>query len=461
MPNGPRTRLETPVEVGDVTLANRLYRAPLLECAGNGPAAVNALVADLEPAAEAGAGLVCQGAAIVRSEGGCAAPGMTRVHDPDFVAGLGRLTDAVHAHGGKIAIQLEHGGLRSMETWHHEYRRANPGLRQLAVSEPPLPLRALDRAGFLSYDAGVLSTDEVYDLAADFGRSAGYAVDAGYDLVHIAGANMGIVHQFLSPFYNRRDDEFGDGVRFLELVREEIRARAGDVPVMTKVPAETEAPPFVRRRLSADDCVRLCRRLDDAGYDALVPVSGSVFWDMSIVRGEFPARSWRDGQFRRGYAAAFGSRWRAALVALANWVESRRYGFEPAWNADLCRRVRERVDVPVLCEGGVRDRGTVDDLLGDACDAVGMARPFYAEPRLPARLLGGPESAGGPGVDSRASVVCENCNNCVVPQAAGEPGVCRTPSVLRRVGERRRAGEYDRSSEPAGIDTDGDGESNA
>ncbi|QLG61603.1 oxidoreductase [Halorarum salinum] len=452
--------LETPLRVGDVALPNRLYRAPLLECAGNGPGAVDALVDALEPAAAAGAGLVCQGATIVRPEGGCAAPGMTRVHDPDFVADLERLTEAVHAHGGRIAIQLEHGGLRSMETWHHGHRDANPGLEQLAVSEPPLPLRVLDRAGFLSYDPRVLSTDEVYDLAADFGRSAAYAADAGYDLIHLAGANMGIVQQFLSPFYNRRDDEFGDGVRFLELVREEIRDRAGDVPVTTKVPAETEAPPFVRRRLTGADCVRLCQRLEAAGYDALVPVSGSVFWDMSVIRGEFPARSWRDDRFRGGYAAAFGSRWRAALVALANWVESLRYGFEPAWNADLCGRVRERVDVPVFCEGGVRDRGTIDDLLGTACDAVGMARPFYAEPRLPARLLGaagdgatGNDAAGDGAIDvPPAAVACENCNNCVVPQASGESGICRTPSVLRRVGERRRAGEYDRDADRSAAD---------
>ncbi|ESP88500.1 oxidoreductase [Candidatus Halobonum tyrrellensis] len=444
--------LEDPLDIGGVTLPNRLYRAPLLECAGNGPDAVDTLIEDLEPAAAAGAGLVCQGATVVRPEGGCAAPGMTRVSDPDFVAELSRLTDAVHAHGGKIAIQLEHGGLRSMETWHAGYREAHPGLQQLAVSRPPRLLRALDRAGFLSYDARVLSTDEVYDLAADFGRSAAYAVDAGYDAVHVAGANMGIVHQFLSPFYNRRDDEFGDGVRFLELLAAEVRERAGDVPLLTKVPAETEAPPVVRRRLSAADCVRTCQRLESAGYDALVPVNGSVFWDLSIVRGEFPGRSWRDDRFREGYAAAFGSRARAAVVAAANWVESLAYDFESAWNADLCGRVRRRVDVPVLCEGGVRERSTVDRLLSDgpagrACDAVGMARPFYAEPRLPARLLG--RGAAG------ARVACENCNNCVVPQAAGEPGVCRTPSVLRRTGALREQGAYER---PDAADADAGGD---
>ncbi|SEO96910.1 2,4-dienoyl-CoA reductase [Halogranum amylolyticum] len=435
------TRLEDPLDVGGVRVPNRLYRAPLLECAGNGPDAVDTLVADLEPAARAGAGLVCQGAAIVREEGGCAAPNMTSVADPSFVADLERLTDAVHAHGSKIAIQLEHGGLRSMETWHAAYRREHPTLQQLAVSRPPFPLRLLDRAGLLSYDAKVLSTAEVYDLAADFGRAAANAVDAGYDLVHLAGANMGIVHQFLSPFYNRRNDEFGDGVRFLEVVHDEIRDRVGDVPLATKVPTETEAPSFVRPRLTRGETVGVCRRLAEIGYDALAPVNGSVVWDMSIIRGAFPARAWRDGQFRDGYVETFGGRTRALLVALGNWIESRWYDFEPAWNAELCRDVRDAVDVPVLAEGGIRQRGQIDRLLGRDCDMVGMARPFYAEPELPARLLADENDES---VAPQTRVVCENCNNCTVPQATGAPGICRTPAVLKRAGELRRQHAYDR-----------------
>lgn len=437
--------LEDPLDVGGVELRNRLYRAPLLECAGNGSDAVDTLIRELEPAAEAGAGLICQGATVVREEGGCAAPGMTRVSDPAFVARLERLTDAVHDHGSRIFLQLEHGGLRSMETWHAGYRAEHPHLTQLAVSRPPRALRALDRVGFLDYDPRVLDTEEVYDLAADFGRSAEYAVAAGYDGIHIAGANAGIVQQFLSPFYNGRDDEFGGSLaartRFLELVLEEIRSRAGrDVPVVTKVPAETAAPPFVRRRISLTDGVRICERLAEAGFDALVPVQVSVFWDASIVRGEFPDRAWRDDRFRAGYADAFGSRARTGLVALLNWVQSKAYDFEPAWNRQYTRRVAERVSVPVLAEGGVRTRSQIDRLLsaGD-CDAVGMGRPFYAEPRLPARILGGRAET------RETAVVCENCNNCTVPQAAGARGVCRTPSVLEERGALRDAGAYDRA----------------
>jgi 2,4-dienoyl-CoA reductase-like NADH-dependent reductase (Old Yellow Enzyme family) len=430
--------LEAPLEIGGVELPNRLYRAPLLECAGEGPDAVETLVEELRPAAAAGAGLVCQGAAPVGESGGRVAPSMTGLADPALAARLSTLTDAVHDHGGRIFVQLDHGGLRSMETWHAEYRGANPDLSQIAVSAPPWPLRALDRLGFLDYDARVLSTDEVYDLAAQFGRCAARAADAGYDGIHLAGANMGILQQFLSPFYNRRDDEFGNGVRFFEVLHDEIRARAGDLPLVAKVPAETEAPPFVRRRISDDDAVTICERLDRIGYDALAPVRVSTFWDMSIVRGRFPERAWRDRRFREGYLAAFGSRWRAGLVAALNRLEAMRYDFEPAWNADLARRVHEQVSIPVLLEGGIRTREQIDALLGTdgstpACDAVGMGRPFYAEPRLPARLLDSPD----------CEALCDNCNNCTVPQVTGANGVCRTPDVLAAKGRLEREGAYD------------------
>jgi 2,4-dienoyl-CoA reductase-like NADH-dependent reductase (Old Yellow Enzyme family) len=444
--------LEDPLSVGDCRLPNRLYRAPLLECAGNGPDAVETLVADLEPAAAAGAGLIFQGATIVTAEGGCAAPGMTRVHDPDFVERLGAVTDAVHDHGARIFLQLEHGGLRSMETWHAEFRREHPDLEQLAVSRPPAALRLLDRAGLLDYDAHVLSTAEIRELAAAFGRAAAAAERAGYDGIHLAGANMGIVQQFLSPFYNRRDDEFGGSprarARFPELVSEEIRDRTA-LPVVTKVPCERPAPRWVRRRIDRSEAVWLADRLATAGFDALVPVETSVFWDMSVVRGAYPERAWRDERYRAGYAAAFGGPLRARAVAALNRLQSLRFDREPGWNADFCRLVRDRVDVPVLCEGGIRERGQIDDLLGDAdpaadslpapaCDAVGMARPFYAEPRLPARLL---EAA------PETRVACESCNNCAVPQATGAPGVCRTPAVLRERGRLEAAGAYDRDGD--------------
>ncbi len=431
------TALTDPLSIGGCEIPNRLYRAPLLECAGNGSDAVDTLIAELEPTAAAGAGLIFQGASIVTPEGGCAAPNMTRVHDPAFVGELSRLTETIHDHGSRIFLQLAHGGLRSLDLWHAGHRERTGQVRQLAVSRPPWQLRLADRLGFINLEPDVLSTAEVYDLAEAFGRAAGYAVDAGYDGIHLSAANMSLIQQFLSPYYNRRDDEFADGVEFLLAIKRSIRDHAGDVPLVTKVPAETAAPPFVRRHLTRGDAIDIATRLAAGGFDALVPVSVSVYWDMSIVRGEFPERAWGADSLQADYAAAFGGRLRARAVEAANRLEGLWYPREPGWNADLCRAVRAAVDVPVLCEGGLRERSHCQRLLGNgqarpACEMVGMGRPFYAEPRLPARLLAGGER-----------VLCESCNNCTVPQVTGEPGRCRTPSVVREQARLARDGAYE------------------
>ena len=429
----PETQLTDPVSIGSVDLPNRLYRAPLLECAGNGPGAVETFIDELEPAAESGVGLIFQGASIVTEEGGCAAPNMTRVCDPDFVGALSGLTDRVHDHGSKIFIQLAHGGLRSMSMWHAEFRSRNPDAVQRAVSRPPWQLRLADRAGIIDLNPRVMSTAEVYDLAEAFGRAAGYAVDAGYDGIHLSGANMGIIQQFLSPYYNDRDDEFADGVQFLLAVRDAVREHAGTVPLVTKVPVETASPPFVRTRLTHDESVGIARRLANAGYDALVPVEVSVYWDMSVIRGKFPRRAWEATELQSDYATVFGGPWRARAVQGLNRLESRWYDREPGWNAPFCRAVRREVDVPVLCEGGLRERAHCDRLLGESCDLVGMARPFYAEPRLGKRLLEDGERA-----------LCESCNNCTVPQVTGEPGRCRTPNIVRERARLETEGVYER-----------------
>jgi 2,4-dienoyl-CoA reductase-like NADH-dependent reductase (Old Yellow Enzyme family) len=372
---------------------------------------------------------------------------MTRVPDRAAAERLAPVPDAIHAAGGRVVAQLDHGGLRALSAWHAGYRASlDAPPEHLVASRPPRALRAADAAGFLDLRPRVLATGAVSDLADAFAEAAAGLVAAGYDGIHLGGANAGLIQQFLSPYYNRRADEFGGSpaarARFLLLLGERIRERIGpDVPLLTKVPAETEAPAFVRpgSRIGLEEAVRLAERAAAGPFDALVPVRDSTFWDASLIRGAYPERAWHDERFRAGYRDAFGGRLRARAVALAHRLHARGHGFEPAWNADLCRRVRARVDVPVLCEGGLRERDRMDRLLGDACDAVGVGRPFYAEPRLPARLLS----------EDDAGAVCENCNNCVVPQAAGESGVCRTPSVLARHGELARQGAYDRS--------DGDG----
>lgn len=434
--------LTDPLRIGRCEVRNRLYRAPLLEVAGNRPDAARILERELVPSAAGGCGLVFQGASLVTPEGGRTAPGLSRVHDRAFVLSLAPAVQAVQAHGAKLFLQLGHGALQCMEAWHAEYRARHPGLVTWAVSQPPWWFRALLASGALRLEhLRVFAEEDLARLAEAFGRAAGHAMEAGYDGVHLAGANASIFQQLWSPVFNRRRDSYGGATleergEFLRQVVKAMRRHTrADYPVVAKVPAETEAPFFVRGALTLDDGAAIAKVMADAGVDAVVPVRIGVTRDQSVARGRFPRRAWDDPRFQAGYARTFGSRRKARLLRAANVVAARLVPFEPTWNAAFCRKVKARVALPVLCEGGVRRRAEMDRLLRDgACDMVGMARPFYAEPWAAVRVLREPA----------AEALCQSCNNCTVPQVNGLPGVCRTPEVLAARGRLEKQGKYAR-----------------
>ena len=104
------------------------------------------------------------------------------------------------------------------------------------------------RPAFAGVPVHAMTTDEVHAMAVRFGDAAAWAREAGYDGVQLASANAKLLDQFLSPFYNRRDDEFGGSLEkrasILRVIRERIAERAGeDYYCAVKVPAET-APPL-------------------------------------------------------------------------------------------------------------------------------------------------------------------------------------------------------------------------
>ncbi|HUR68578.1 MAG TPA: NADH:flavin oxidoreductase [Candidatus Thermoplasmatota archaeon] len=426
--------LPDPVRIGARASRNRLYRAPVLEVAPQGPGAARILARELAPSAAAGCGLVFQGACLVTPRGGRSAPGLLRVHDKDFVASLRPAVEEVQSHGALLVMQLGFGGLQCMELWHAEYRATHPGLETLCVSEPPAWFRAVGKTPILDLSTvRVMTEQELGELAEAFGRSAGYAAEAGYDGVHLAGANASIFQQCWSPVFNKRNDIFGeDKGSFFRLVVEAIRRHTPQGFLLTtKIPCESAAPFFVRGALAREDTVRIARAAADLGVDAIVPVNVGVTRDQATARGRYPGIAWEDPRWQAGYNAAFGRH--VGMMKLANRAQARLLPATPHWNAELCKAVKRAVDVPVLCEGGVRSRAEMDALLQDGtCDMVGMARPFYAEPRLAWRLLH----------ERNAEALCESCNNCTIPQVTGATGVCRTPAILAKRGELARLGAY-------------------
>jgi 2,4-dienoyl-CoA reductase-like NADH-dependent reductase (Old Yellow Enzyme family) len=344
------------------------------------------------------------------------------VHTRERMLRLAPMVDAVHAAGASIWIQVGHGGLFAMEAWHEPYRTERRH-DLLAPSHPRWWLRPTFRRA----PVHVMSTDEVRAMIAQYGEAAAWAREAGYDGLQLASSNAKLLDQFLSPFWNRRTDDFGGSARNRARLLEEIRAvvasRAGDDFTCTvKVPVEETAPPLTPRT-TWDEGLQLARWCEEFGYDSVTPVEVSVFPDTTLTRGGIPNSLWKNKGMKDRFAKAAPHRLERKVIEAGYLFGGLRAPFRPVWNRSRFVAVKEAVSIPVLAVGGIRTRAEVDEILerGQA-DLVGIGRPFYAEPDLPKRILGAdPDDPG----------LCENSNLCVPAQMLGMKGACYNPAVLK------------------------------
>ena len=412
--------LDSPTTIGSAPIRNRLYRAPVLEGAGDGPDAGERYARHFVENARHGVGLIIQGSACITPEGRTS-PGMTCVNTREKVLRLADMVSAVHRAGASIILQIGHGGLYAMEAWHEPYasRRTGP---LLAASPVPWLLRP----ALAGVPVHVMTTEEVDAMVAHSGDVAAWAREAGYDGIQLGSANAKLLDQFLSPFYNRRTDRYGGSfdrrASILAGIRAAVAERAGaDFPCLVKVPSEKAPPGF--HRATVDDALRLASRCEDWGFDAVTPVEVSVFPDTTLSRGAVPDSFWTNPGIATRLRAAAPTRRRRAAIKTGAWIGGHRAPFAPVWNRELFRAIKRRVRIPVLAVGGIRTGAEARAILdaGDA-DLVGIGRPFYAEPDLARRVLGGTDAPGR----------CRNSNRCVAAQMLGMRGICYNPEVTKR-----------------------------
>jgi 2,4-dienoyl-CoA reductase-like NADH-dependent reductase (Old Yellow Enzyme family) len=297
------------------------------------------------------------------------ARGQTGIHRDDQVEGLRRVTDAVHAEGALILAQLAHAGSQSRV----------PGNRPVAPSPVPNPL-----TGTEVEEAGEVDISEAVEA---FASAAHRAVLAGFDGIHIHGANGYLISEFASPVTNRRGDAWGGSPerrdRLPLVIVEAVRSAVPQgFPVTMKMGLVDAVPGGV----DLTESVRRAAVLVAAGVDAIEVSSGLM---------QAPTDS------AKAYVAV--DRRRALGDLLFHRILAK--PTPEAYFRDWARALRAGVETTVILVGGLRTTETMRDVLtsGDA-DFLAMARPLIREPDIVRQIESGREG----------HVACTSCNLCLM-----------------------------------------------
>jgi N-ethylmaleimide reductase len=332
------SKLFTPARIGSFQLSHRVVLAPMTRLRADANDTPFPMMADFYgQRASDGGFLIAESAAIsVASRSYYGAPG---IYLPEHVTAWKAVTDAVHAKGGRIFLQIFHGGRQS-------HQDITGGSMPVAPSVVPFKGMAKTAAGFV--DSGpfrALEIEEIPGILADFRRAAQLALKAGFDGVELHGANGYLVDQFLQDGSNKRTDRYGGPVenraRFLLEALGELIAVFGADRVGLRLSPEGQWGD-VRDSDPQATFGWLAERLSGFGLAYLHVIDPRIKGDSTLHegRGAVAAAFMRKhytgtliaaGGFDAAEAQAIVDRGDADFVAFARWFSS---------NPDLPERLR-------------------------------------------------------------------------------------------------------------------------
>lgn len=341
--------------LGRLALKNHLVRASTWEkMASPGGHLNEALLKVYEDLAKGGVGLILTSYTFVL-EGEEPNPGMLGIYDDSFIPEYTRLTETVHSHGAKIILQIVVGG---NSTAYHVGGRP-------IYSPSGVPDRATKTKG------KEMSGEDMRRVKDAFKKAALRAKKAGFDGVELHAAHGYLLSKFLTPYYNRRKDRYGQGsienrARLLLESCDEVRNAVGkDFLVGVKINCED----FIPDGLKFEDSKKVCTLLDERGMD-FIEVSGGTPDNREMTAS---GRTKIDSPEKEAYFKE-----QAAKIAYS-------------------------IEAPVILTGGIRSFEVMEDILRETDIALlGLSRPFLREPDFVNRLCSG---------DLEKSK-CISCNAC-------------------------------------------------
>ena len=327
--------------------------APLTrQCAADDGTPTDEMVAYYARRARGGLGLIITEGTFENDEYGCVAylnqPGIATAK---HVAGWKKVTDAVHAHGAAIILQLMHGGRVSDPRCIHEGEQPvsasdtqSPGWVLYTDTDEEKNNRGItgDWPKVTFPPARALTVEELSRVADGFAEGAVRAIEAGFDGVEIHGANGYLIYQFIHPKTNQRTDEYGgsdaNNVRFAKMVCERVRKAIGPDKLITL-------------RLSQD------------GVDDFIGA-----WPGGLAYAKAVGEALADCEADALHWSSF------------NWKDNRASdGTTP-----IPQVLRKASGKPVIVNGGISEGPHAEEVLDSgAGDLVAVGRPLFAHPDWP------------------------------------------------------------------------------
>lgn len=326
----------TPLQVGSVTIPNRLFVAPMVSdfCDDDGMA-TEQYIAYHEEKAKGGWGLIItEDYAVCKSGRGYITAGLWK---DEQIESHRKLTERVHAHGSKIFAQIYHAGRQVHGKVPHEGLPFAPS----AVSCP-----------LVQQGAQALTIEQIKTIVSQFGDCALRAKKAGFDGVEIHGGHGYLIAEFMSWHANKRIDEYGgplpNRMRFPLEVIADIREKCGkDFPVTIRISTEE----LIRDGRVLEDSIYVAHVLEEAGVDAIHASVGLYGCKYSIVPP---------------------------------------LNIDPGWVIRYAEKLKTVVKIPVFTVSRITEPGMAELILSmGRADAVVMGRNSLSDPYLPRKLAEG------------------------------------------------------------------------
>ncbi|UWG96675.1 FAD-dependent oxidoreductase [Dehalobacter sp. DCM] len=369
-------------KIGTLDLKNRIVMTPMGNALSNTDGTVSEeLIAFYAARAKGGVGLIFTEVARINDENGVANRHQMSAASDKHIPGLKKLAAAVHENGGKIIVQINHPGRQGITA-------LNGNKPMLAPSDVPCRM--------VQQDTHPMTISEVEAVIRDFVAAAWRIQQAGIDGVELHGAHGYLINQFLSPYTNKRTDQYGGNLenrmRFLEEIVLGVRAKCGkDFPLIVRLSVDEilNYAGVQDTGLTLDEGVRIAERMEQLGVDA-IDVSSGIYETMNVA--------WEPSSFAQG------------------------------WKLHLSEAVKKAVKIPVIGVSVIREAAFADKIIGEGImDFAGSARQHFADSEWAIKAQ---ENRAH---EARLCISCLHCMESLTKaDMTGEPAECAVNAMAGR-----------------------------